>query len=146
MTTKVKVIIGLIVVFTAFAAGRYSAPEKIKTVTVEVEKKTKETDTTKEVHRTITTIERPDGTKETTITEDTATEKKSNTTDDKSLTSTKEITKGSSTTILALLGVDFNSPGVLYGVSVSRPVIGPISIGVWTFTNKTAGLGIGLAF
>lgn len=146
MNLKTKVLIGIIACASVFAAGRFSAPEKIKTVTIEIEKKTTTADTTKEVHRKITTIERPDGTRETIVTEDTTSENKSSTTDDKSLTSSKEITKGSNTTILALVGVDFSTPGIMYGASISRPVLGPISIGVWALTNKTAGLGIGLAF
>jgi len=149
----ILVCIGLLV---AFASGRWSAPDKIKTVvqTVTVEKKTDEKKTDTSDHKRYTTIEttKPDGTKTktTTITDDRDIKSIDQSTDNTSTTQTKskEVDKSSSKfTALFLAGLNITSPGIpIYGVSVSRNLLGPIVVGVFGMTNKTAGLSIGLTF
>ena len=61
---------------------------------------------------------------------------------------TKEVTRGGSpVTILALAGVSVhNLSSPIYGVSVSRSLIGPISVGVFGLSSGVAGVGVGLSF
>lgn len=162
MPVKYKIIIALVTVLTAFAFGRYSAPEKVKieTKTVEVEKKT--TDQTKKVDRnkhlkTVTTTEeRPDGTKVTTTTTTVDTDTKSNTdtaiNDDKTKNTetTKEVTRGGNkVTISALAGakVSFSEPLTpIYGGMVNKELLGPITIGAFGLSDGVGGIALGLTF
>lgn len=162
MSVKYKIIIALVAVLTAFAFGRYSAPEKVKieTRTIEVEKKT--TDTNKTVDRnkrlkTVTVIEeRPDGTKVTTTTTTVDTDTKSNTDtatkDDiaKNTETTKETTRGGNrVTISALAGakVSFSDPWTpVYGGMVNKELLGPITIGAFGLSDGVGGVALGLTF
>lgn len=155
MTTKVQVLIGLAVVLTSFAFGRYTAPEKVRieTKTVEVEKKVEHTDTNRDKHQdtTTTTEKRPDGTVITTTktTVDTKTNRETDaaTTASKSTDELKEITKTSSPVTLTLLGgAVLSSPQLVYGGMVGKPVLGPIGISVWALSNATLGAGVSLTF
>ena len=156
MTTKVKIIICTLVVLTVFAAGRYSAPTKIKTETkiVEVEKKTDDKKSDVKDHKKTTIVETtaPDGTKTktTTITDDKESKSDDKSTDDTSRTTdqTKEVSKGSSPLSVSLLaGLDISAPGTpIYGLAVSRPILGPVTLGLFGMTNRTGGVSIGLTF
>lgn len=151
----------LLVAAVAFSLGWYVTPAKTITVTktVEVEKSTKDKDTEAERNKhketTVTEVVKPDGTKETTTktVEDTSTAKKSNesyTSESSTSNSTsKEISREkASVTISALAGVkltDLVAPPV-YGVSVTKSILGPIVVGVFGLTNSTMGCSIGLSF
>lgn len=50
------------------------------------------------------------------------------------------------TTINALIGLGLNNTQVDYGLSITRPVLGPLTIGVWGLSDKTGGASIGLTF
>jgi hypothetical protein len=143
MTTTNKVIITIIVLAATFAAGRQSSPEKIKTQiqTVEVEKIV--TVVKREV---VTIVENTDGSKTTTIVTDTNTNSQTNTT---ASNETKEQTrKGNKVNVSILAGTSpaFNLTEVTYGASISKEMIGPITVGAWALTNKSVGLSIGLNF
>ena len=158
MTTKVKIIIIVVSLATSFAVGRYTVPTKTVTVvkTVEIEKKVTDTNENKKEHKktTITELDKPDGTKQTTtvITDDTDADKKIDQTLDQTDTSesTKTVVKtGSRLNIAALVGMpvtNLSNPALVYGVHVSRDLIGPISIGVWGLSSGTAGFSAGLSF
>lgn len=156
-----KIFIFGAIILVAFAAGRWLAPTKIKTETkiVEVEKKSEKstTDTDRNKHKETKTVEivRPDGTKETTTTtvEDTNTDRKTTTAkteeSKKAESQSREETRSSSrTSIAALSGVDTSQSlnPLVYGVSISKEVLGPISIGVWGLSNKTYGASVGVSF
>lgn len=156
MNLQTKIGIAAALLAAAFAFGRWSAPTKIKTETkiVEVEKKTEETkkDENKNKKTTTHTKVSPDGTRETTTTT-VETDRKStdrSRTDDKSTTQviTKEVEKSKSyVTISALAGMSFKDLTTpFYGGSLSKPVLGPITLGVWGLTNGTGGVSIGLTF
>jgi hypothetical protein len=145
--------IGMLV---AFAAGRWTGPEKIKTVvqTVTVEKKTDDQTKKEQDHKKYTVVETttPNGTKTktTTITDDrgvTSTDKSTDNTDT-TQTKSKEVDKSSSKlTLQVLAGLNITAPGTpTYGLSVSRNLLGPIVVGVFGMTNHTAGFSIGLTF
>lgn len=159
MQTKTKIIIFITALLISFAAGYALTPTKtvIKTQIVEVEKKSTDnsTDVGKDVKKTTTTKEvtKPDGTKETTttVTEETKTDKKTDQsetdTDSKTETSSKEIERLSSRTNLSLLtGADIhNALSPIYGASVSKQILGPISLGVFGLQNGIFGVSIGLS-
>lgn len=63
---------------------------------------------------------------------------------------TTEITKSSIKTNISVLAAtrlsDFNLIKPTYGLSVSRPFLGPITIGLFGYTDKTVGLSLGVNF
>lgn len=143
MTSQSKVIISVIVLAVVFTAGRQSVPEKIKTEiqTVEVEKVV--TVVKKEI---VTIKENPDGSKETTIITDTTTDSKTNT--NASNQTTEETKKGKKLNVSILAGTSpsFNLTELVYGASISKELIGPVTVGAWALTNKSIGLSVGLNF
>jgi hypothetical protein len=140
MTTKFKLMIAAAGLLTAFAFGRWSAPEYKKTETDQTQNKEVEK------HKTTTIVEkeRPDGTKEkkTVVEEDS--EKRS----EKSSKQIEEIVGSSSrVTVSALAGIALGSlDGVHYGASVSKPILGPIALGAFYLTPGIVGASIGLTF
>jgi len=157
MNNKYLVIGAIVALAVAFAMGRYTAPVKVKTETqvVEVDKKTKDTEVDRDKHKEtkIVEVNKPDGTKETTTTivEDTNTNKKEKQTDLLTETekSSTEITRaGGFLYVQGLAGLDKLSLSgrPIYGASVSKEVLGPISVGAWGLTNSTFGLSLGLRF
>ena len=160
--TRYTVAAAIVLILTAYAFGRYSAPEKVRTVTkiVEVEKKTTDVkkDTSRDKHRETKTVEttKPDGTKEktTTVVEDTKTDTKTDRKDTaetgKTTEEDKEIVKlGGGLSIAALVGAPvspINIGAVTFGLHVSRPLIGPISIGLFRLSNGILGFSTGLVF
>lgn len=161
METKTKVFLVSIALLASFAAGRFLAPTKVVTETkiVEVEKKTENSNTTVDKNRRKRTeiheITHPDGRKEviTIITDETDTKKNTDSSSSSETSKNEETRKevvrsDSKVSLSALGGIKLNNPseGVVYGASVSKPVIGPISIGVWGLSNSTAGASVGLSF
>jgi len=136
-----KYIIGgvLLALVAAFAAGRYLTPTKVETkiVTVEVEKKHEETKTK------TTTVKKPDGTTTTTTESDTKVDTNT-TTNSKSDTIVEH--KVGTLNISALAGADVTIPRLVYGLSVTKSIIGPVTIGLWGLSNKTVGGSIGFQF
>ncbi len=159
LTRKTKIIIVTVGLATSFAFGRYSTPEKIKIETkiVEVEKKTDDKKIIdkekKHVKTTVTEIDKPDGTKIiTSVTTDDSTDDTKTTdiaTDDttKNTDITKEVTKGSNkVTVAALGGIDFTNGHYVFGASVSRPLLGPVTFGLFGLSDLTFGISLGLQF
>lgn len=159
MRIRYKVAIAAVSLGTAFGAGRYTVSETIKTVTktVEVEKKVdKDVTVVKQKQRKHTTIVeevKPDGEKKTTtdIVYENDIDKKKNdnttTTTDKQTDSKSTIVKGDSpVTISALIGIDITGKRPAYGVSVTKPILGPLTIGLWGLSNASCGASIGLSF
>jgi hypothetical protein len=152
MTTKTMVIIGAVALLTAFAAGRWSAPQKVKIQTVEVEKKTDDKKVDKDDHKVtvITEVDQPNGTKTktTTIKDDSDTKVVDKKTDDTTTKTTIDVEKSSSkVTISALAALNVTKPGLpIYGASITRPLLGPVTMGVFGLQNGTAGVSVGLTF
>ena len=151
MDTKYKVLIGVTSAVVIFAAGRYTTPEKVRIETkiVEVEKKT--TDTQRDKHKETVVVEKtnPDGSKETTTTvvEDTKTDRKTETDKNKSSDVVQEKTQGTDkVTISALGGIDLTTNKAIFGGSATKPILGPITIGVFGLSNGSAGASVGLTF
>ena len=131
---------------------------EIKVVTVK--------DTRVNVHRVTTDVHKPDGTTTTIVVEDdhtnthegtgTNTNSVNNThvTDNHSTVTEKETVK-TITNAAPKWYFDVNagwalnsnfSPSPVWGVGVSRRIVGPIWIGVWGNTQRLAGVGVGLGF
>lgn len=144
----------------AFAFGRFTTPVKIKTVvktiTVTKDVNKNENQSNKNVHKKVVQKEvvKPDGTKEidTTTTEDadqsnknqSETVAKTNQSQDQE----KEVVKGGGRLSLSLLGgVDLHDVGSpLLGLSVTKSILGPITVGAWGLNNNTLGISVGLDF
>jgi hypothetical protein len=144
-----KIGVGLIVAALFFALGRYTSPSKVivqtKTVTVEVEKEKQEQNIKTQTTETI----KPDGTKVISSTTDTSTQTNIDTNINTNSSTTKETTYAKDgITLSALAGLDVTNPtrGLIYGASISRPLLGPITTGLWGMTNGTFGVSIGLKF
>ncbi len=141
--TKVQTGIAIILLMLgSFTAGRNTEKSTVKLVvkTVEVEKVVEQ-----QQHSVTTITTKPDGSKEETITKDTSTH--SNTNSDTNISSTEKSSpsKGSFT-LQALAGYDIGTTSLVYGISISKTVLGPISVGVWGLSDKTIGASIGLTF
>lgn len=151
MSAKVKVIVCIVTVATAYALGRWSSPVKVetKTVTVEVEKKESDTDKNKAIHTVVVETRKPDGTMEKTTTTDTASYSDTKVTDDtsKSTETDKTITYNSSkVTVMATYGLSLSTGTTVWGGSVSRPLLGPVAFGLFGLSNGIVGAQLGLAF
>ena len=143
MSTRNKLILGGAVILVSFAFGRFSAPTKVVTQikTVEVEKKVSDT----EDHKKVVIVQQPDGTKTTTVTDDKSTKQKEDT--QVAQESTKTVTRDSGrTSISALAGLQITGGVPVYGASLTRNVLGPITLGGFGFTNGLVGVSIGLSF
>lgn len=146
MFSKQPVIIISVLLLVSFAAGRYSVSNP--TVKTEVTKNTEEAVKTNKVTHKVTTITKdPSGKDITTITEDTA----SNTDKVIDSTTTEKQTivpaKRNSVNVSALASVNFTRSSMpVYGASVSKEIIGPITVGVFGLTDSTIGVSIGLNF
>lgn len=143
---KYKIIIAVVALAVSFAVGRYTVPEKVKieTKVVQVEKQ----DTDKDTHKKtiVTVVQKPNGEKDsTTTTTVDVVSKTDSIISDKSDT-TKQITKGSSTTLSLLGGYNLNNNTPTYGLSVTKPVLGPVTIGAFGLNNGTVGASVGLTF
>lgn len=160
MSSKVKVIVAAVALVASYGAGRWSAPTKVvtQTVTKEVEKKQEQVrqNTDQDKHKVVTVkqVIKPDGSQETdtTTTEDITTNKQyQNTTQtkiDESQSTTKEVTRDTAkVTVMALGVVNVTSPtGIDYGIGISKPILGPLSVGLMGFESARVGLQIGLTF
>lgn len=143
MSNKYYILIGVVLLAGGYYIGRATTPTKIetKTITVEVEKKHEDTKTNEVKVEVI----KPDGTK--TITTHTNIETKTDSTKtDNTKSQTVVQNKHSSTNINIFAGVDIFNPKLVYGAHISRDIFGPISIGIFGFTNGLAGASVGLSF
>lgn len=137
---KYKIAASLIALALAFASGRYSVNG-----TVENKKVSTVVDTDKTDHKTVVIDKKPTGDIITTITDDidTKTQEKQQVDD----TKTNVAAKRSMVNVSALVANDFvGSFKPTYGVSVSKEILGPITVGVFGLTNGTIGVSIGINF
>lgn len=135
MSQKSKYLLIALAIVVAFCAGRYTTQKP------EIKTEVKESKNVKKDTRTITTRTKlPDGTV-TTVT------KRDTTSQTESVKESKSETKSSAkTTVTGLFGYDFKNKTEVYGGSVSRQFLGPLSLGAFGLTNGIAGLSIGLEF
>lgn len=149
MNLKYKIITVIVVLATTFAAGRYSVPSQSKKI-VETTTEAKKDIEIKAVHtkKTVVETKKPDGTITFITTVDqTVGDTKTETDAKKEILqeTTKDIRK---TFNISVIGAnDFSrSPALTYGLSVSKEVLAPITIGAFGLRNGVIGLSIGLDF
>ena len=144
MTTREKVLTSVLVVLITFAVGRWS--NRVSTETKTLETKVQSSDLNKNTHTETVITKQKDGSEVTTIRQDTSVNLiKSET--DKSKTYTVVKSKDSIFNVSALMSIDIKEKIVpLYGLSVSKEILGPITVGVFGLTNGTLGVSIGMNF
>lgn len=141
MSQRNKIIISIVAIAVAFAVGRYSVPKSVST-SVETN-----TDKTKEHVVEVEKIEvkKSDGT---TITKTrNRVENKSNTNTD-SIKTSEVVYQKPQVNVSVLVGTDVNNlkAGLVIGASISKPLIGPVSLGAWGFLTGMVGISAGLQF
>jgi hypothetical protein len=141
-----KILLAILLAFgVGYGSGRYVQPAKVEIKTQEV---IKEVEVVK--HDTITVtkeIKKPDGTTEI---DTTITDKDVETTTIADVKKTEETITNLKPqwNVRGLVGVssfNFANP-MVYGLNIERRIIGPIFVGAWGTTDKSAGLSIGLEF
>ncbi len=150
ITTRTKVLIGVLCVVTSFAVGRWSSSNNVDTSSTSksvTESKTQETINT-HTKTTITESKKPDGTDTTTtVIDQVQNEKATESMDSKMMT--ESTSKPGSKINISVLGANDFSRGLLvptYGLSVSKEFIGPVTVGAFGLMNGVVGVSIGLDF
>lgn len=118
-----------------YVAGAHSQPASVQAETHQEEQRDTHVETTK-----VVTKDPKTGTVTTTVVKDATTK-----TETKSDVSIKE-TKKNVINISALGGYDIYSRRPIYGVSVSKEVLGPVTAGGFILNNGTIGVSVGLDF
>jgi hypothetical protein len=131
-------ILGLLLLVVCFYLGRYTAPTKVetKTVAVEVEKV--------KTNQNVVIVEKinKDGSRVKITQSSSQTYKNTET----SVKNSKVVENKPSVNIHAMAGLDVLNPkGVVIGVHANKQILGPISLGVFGFTNNVIGLSLGMS-
>lgn len=141
---KFKVIIYVVALALTFGIGRYTAPgSETKSQTITQEKEKEKTHT----QATTTTIKTPDGTEKTvTVTDVVAT----STTVKSENNTTQTVLRAEHKTLNVSLmaGYDIRDVGAAprYGLTVTKEILDPLTIGIWGISNSTVGLSVGINF
>lgn len=151
LTSKQKYIVAGLAVIISFATGRFSVQQaEVRTTTSAQTTVKQDQDKNTHTETTVTTIKTPDGTVKTVKTIDQVADVKTD-------INTSELTKNKTDTIppkintlniSALIGNDF-SKGIgfpAYGVSVTKQILGPVTVGAYGLTTGVVGISIGLNF
>lgn len=150
MNNKTKVIIAIVGLAASFAFGRYSVNDpEVKTSIKGKEDVTKSVDKDTKKRSTTTVTESPDGSKSTTtVTEEETSERR-----DTAKSRETSIDQSSvpvvrrTLNVSALVGVRaFDNLQPIYGASITKEVLGPITVGVWGLSSGTGGVSVGLSF
>lgn len=151
LSTKTKVIGSILVVLTAFAAGRYSVNSPtIKTTEtlVQTDKTTEDKNT--HTKTTITEVKQPTGIDTTTTVIDQVANDDTVSQDQQKLEVQQTVTPPKKDTLnISVLGANDFSRGLLvptYGLSVTKSVFGPVTVGAFGLMNGVVGVSIGLNF
>lgn len=159
LNLRTKILIVVVYTATAVAVGRYTVPEKIKietkVVTVEKQSEDKDINQKKNTKHTVVVNKdiKPDGEKIITSTStdevlaDTNTDTKKEVIHDTDTEKSKEVTHPSDkVTVSALGGIDLSTMKPVYGASVTKPILGPIAVGLFGLSNGACGASVGLTF
>ena len=149
LSTKTKVILVSAGLIISFASGRYSVSKpEISTNTKADTTLQQEVDKQLNTQTVIVYEKAKDGTEKTTETitdlsreETVAKEKES-----EAQVTTVTPPKNNQYRVDVLAGIGITNPYPVYGASVSKQFIGPISLGAWGLSNGTVGLSIGVSF
>jgi hypothetical protein len=147
LNTKTKIIGAVVLLAIAFASGRYSVQSptvKLKESLVAVT----QTNTEKTDHKKVVIDKKPDGEVTTTITDDTATDTQKTSDVTTKVSETITPSKVGTLNISALGALDFSSrlPVPTYGLSITKEVLGPVTVGAFGLMNGVAGVSVGISF
>lgn len=153
MTEKTKVIIVGVVAAIIGLTIIGSLPTKTKVETNETKEEQSQKETEVKTRKETKTVDRvnPDGSRETTTvvveSNDVTTAEHFQGTVQRH-TESETSRDSSKVTISALVGAKISYPlgTPTYGVHVSRPLLGPITVGLWGMSDVTGGVSIGLQF
>lgn len=139
------IVYGLIGAFVlGFAGGEYFSSPKTTTLekTTQTDTQTKQNEVT---HKKTTTVQEGNKTTTTTI-EDTQINTKSATDTDTKVYKTVILVK-KTVNVSALVGYSLSTfPVPIYGISVSKELLGPVTVGVFGLTNGIVGISLGINF
>lgn len=137
MTLRLVILLCLLSALLSAVVTKYYFPA-IQVKTVETEKEVIRTDVQTVVH----TVTQPNGAIDTTTT--TIDHSQKTETDNKTLVQLKS----STINVSALVGNDFSKRLIqpIYGISVSKELLGPITVGLFGLTSGTIGVSVGLNF
>lgn len=129
--------------------GRYStqAPE-VKTTVDSIENIKKDLNQNTQTHQVSVSEKTPDGTTKITTTTDTSTVKKVDTITDTDTHITQDVIppKIDTLNVSILVGLDVSRQTPVYGASITKQVLGPITVGAFGLTNGSVGGSIGISF
>jgi hypothetical protein len=150
MDFKYKLGIGILALLTAFAVGRYSVSSP-SVSTTENKQVTDNKQTDKDIHEktTTTSTKKPNGEVQTVTVEvkDIVSKADENTNTREQIQQTVSPTKHNTLNVSGLFALQpSNSLRPLYGVSITKEILGPVTVGVFGLTNSTLGVSIGLSF
>lgn len=149
MKLRNEVTIGLFLILFAFILGRHSVQVPEVKTTVDTTKDVKK-DLTQDTqtHQVSVTEKTPDGTTKTTTTIDTSTVKKVDTITDTDTHITQDVIppKIDTLNVSILVGLDVSRQTPVYGASITKQVLGPITVGAFGLTNGSVGGSIGISF
>lgn len=127
----------LVVIILAFYAGRYTSPKDTAPDAVTA---TAESTTKSQQHTTTVTTKTPEGAVQTTTTTDITT----NAVVDKQSVKTPAAKLWN---VSALTQYDMRKDrGLIYGLAVSKQVVGPITVGLFGYESGIIGLSLGVNF
>ena len=149
MATRLKVLIVILVIVGSFGLGRYSVhpPDVVTHEITKTDTQTKEKEHV-QTHTITTTKKEPTGVVTTVTVTDTSTQEQTATVVDTSTRIDQTVTQAKPTLNLSLItGVSVQGPFIpVYGLSVTKQVLGPFTVGAFGLTNGTVGVSIGMSF
>lgn len=141
MTIKTKIILASSAIILSFALGRYSArtaSQKQAAISHAVTKaETHE-------HKVTTITQDKKGDTKTIIVEDQTSETAGASTS--TVHESTPVSKYHPLNISALAAIDFHTGLPVYGASVSKEILDPVTVGAWGLNNGTIGVSIGIDF
>lgn len=141
---KIVYVYAAVVLVGAYAADRYFARPKTTTQVITTDT-TKKTETKQRTHTTI--VKRPDGTEVTTVdtTTDTTTDEREHSREVTKVVESSQNKKNLNVSLL--VSYDLTQPGIPdIGISVSKEIIGPVTVGAWGMRSGVVGLSVGINF
>lgn len=152
LTPSRKILLGIVALVTAFAFGRYTVSVKPNVTTITATKSASQTVADKDTHTQTQIVEVKEPTGEvkttTTITKDTVSVVDKTRNVETQATETVSQSTRKTLNVAALVGMDvvhhLGTP--VYGVSVSKELIGPVTVGVFGMSNSLVGISVSLNF
>jgi hypothetical protein len=144
--SKIKIGISVFILLGVFAAGRYSVPTQ-PAITQQLQDNSKEHETVdQDTHKTIVRVKEPSGKVTTTVTIDTTAHEKEDKTDQLKVDTTVTPPIRRTLNLSVLAGTDIHALKPIYGLSIQKELIGPLTFGIYGLNNGVIGGSIGYNF